>query len=86
MCILCDPSRLEEARAQTTLNVSCCPTLRVIPSLPLVRELYCYNCPLLAALPDLPMVTTLYCYNCPLLTALPDLPMVTTLYCSTAPC
>ena len=80
------PSRLEEARALTILDVSYCQTLRVIPSLPLVRNLYCYYCPLLSKLLELPMVNKLTCFKCPLLSALPALPMVITLFCSIAPC
>src|SRR4051812_36790251 len=52
MCILCDPSRLEEAQALTILDCSGCPTLKIIPSLPNATRLDCIGCPLLTTLPS----------------------------------
>jgi len=85
MCILCVPSRAEEVKTQTHLDVSGCKNVTAIPVLPSLTVLYCFNCPGLTVIPVLPNLAKLDCFNCPGLTAIPVLPNLTWLYCSNCP-
>ena len=88
MCILCDPSRWEEAQAADHLDIAGCPSITALPEgLPNLWVLECSNCPLLTSIASyLPRLMYLYCNDCPLLTTMPNnLPNLTRLYCEGCP-
>lgn len=88
MCILCDPSRLEEARALRYIDCPPCTTLTRIPDgLDRLRALNIWDCPGLVAFPEsMPNLERLDIRRCARLDRLPaQLPKLTHLTCRSNP-